>query len=82
MNQIQTNFLAAREAWNTATMQLPEKEWGPYEDVYLKAEQALVEWALDEAEKTGKIPPDQLKTLRDKWHIQSERIVELALSWK
>lgn len=80
MNKLQQAYAIAKAAYDTA---LEAKDWDlveELEDGFLEAEAAMVEWALDHAEKTKMIPAAELKTIRDRWIFPPfhDRMVDMA----
>ncbi|MNM93841.1 hypothetical protein D3C81_1062270 [compost metagenome] len=81
MNKVQKVYTLAKAAYDIA---FEGEEWELVEALetpLVEAEGALVEWALDYAEKTGTIPTKLLATLRDRWMFPPHhgKMIELAM---
>ncbi|MCP1306956.1 hypothetical protein [Paenibacillus tyrfis] len=79
MNEIQQAYATAKAAYDAA---VESENWElveQVEDIYLDAESVLVEWALNVAEKTGRLSANEMELLRKNWIQHHERIVKLAM---
>lgn len=78
----QRRYMVAKSQYEAA-IRLSDWEWADrMEDGYLDAESDLVEWMIDEAEKTGKMPKKEIELLRKNWVSEKyrPRIIEMAMS--
>ncbi|MBU7318433.1 hypothetical protein [Paenibacillus oleatilyticus] len=79
MNEIQQAYETAKAVYDAA---VESENWDLVEQVenaYLDAESSLVNWALDVAEKTGRLSANEMDLLRKNWVQHNERIVSLAM---
>lgn len=70
MNQLQKTYTLAKAAYDTA---FKNEDWelvDKLEDTYIEAEFALVDWAFDEAEKTGKISREDIEFIRKNSNLE------------
>jgi len=79
MHKVQTEYAKAKAAYDAA---FEAKNWelvDQLEDAYLEAEMALIEWTLEQVEKSGLMPKEEIEFIRDNMGPeQMEKIAELG----
>lgn len=80
MNHIQMKYMIKKGAYDAA---FALKDWelvDKLEDQYLDAESDLVEWTLQEVEKTGKMSKEDIAFVRKNMSVkQIEKLAEMGM---
>lgn len=81
MNQLQLNYLNLKKKMEELERAEQWEKLEEIEDQFLDAESELVEWAINQTEKTGMDKKDA-EFLKKNWTRNIDKIISLALQLK
>jgi hypothetical protein len=80
MNEIQKAYATAKAAYETA---FEAKNWelvDQLEDAYIEAQLTLIDWTIEQVEKTGLMPKEDIEFIRKNMNNeQMDKIAEMGL---